>query len=232
MVNHDEPTTDQGLERSEGGAHQLRSTMPYAEVLREVVKYLAVQPLLLFPLAAIMLLAAAATLAGADTVRALTTPVLALAVLGILAWLYNDVRSAKGRTVSYLSDDFGLEIRKPRDGFKSSTSEIEVEGQFRRQPPEGALRVFTTDGRRFWPQSIPRFHADRRWSVRVGIGDLPSNLTIVAAIVGPSTRVLLDYYRKVRDFQNSMPPEFRKSVPLDALPEDAVKRCSVNVTRL
>jgi hypothetical protein len=117
-----------------------------------------------------------------------------------------EFKNAVSQRESYLDVDYGIRIVSPNDG-EGVREWIEVTGVYSIMPPPKTLRLFIVNperskyGERFWPQEIVTdfFPETKTWRAKVHIGDGPSEIKwgIIAAIVGPSTIVLWDYYYKV-----------------------------------
>lgn len=117
-----------------------------------------------------------------------------------------EYNNAVSQHESYLDVDYGIKIVSPKDGDEIGEL-IEVTGVYAIMPPPKNLRLFTVNpertnyGERFWPQEIviDFFPETKTWRAKVIIGGGPSEIKwgIIAAIVGPSTIVLWDFYYKV-----------------------------------
>jgi hypothetical protein len=200
----------------------------FTDVLQKVVEYLKGEPLLLFVLGGAIILAAAGA-SGSQSFWALTVPLI-FAVVGILAWVFLETRK---NPESYLRAHYGITIDEPTG--ECGTEKVDVRGTYRKRPPDDLLRLFTVsiDGNRCWPQTVIKVSPDGSWTGQVYLGGTKPNyeIKIVAAIVGPSTRVWWNYYKNVGRVMLAEAPNVKRPV-LEGWPPDAVAQATVFVMRV
>lgn len=115
-------------------------------------------------------------------------------------------KAAASKHAAYVDVDYGIRIVSPASGTNVGEW-VEVTGRYDVMPPPQTLRLFTvwrgtsSYGEHHWPQQIVTdFSTDTGiWRAKVHIGDEPSGemTGIIAAVVGPSSIVLWNYYYKV-----------------------------------
>ncbi|MCS7179528.1 MAG: hypothetical protein RML46_06365 [Anaerolineae bacterium] len=98
--------------------------------------------------------------------------------------------------------DYDIHIIRPSDGAIVHTNIVEVVGSYRGNLVADNLVVIVTlpDSLESWPSSTP-VHVDpilKRWKGVASLGgEPPQSYHIAIAFVGPSGRVLIEYYNKV-----------------------------------
>ncbi len=203
-----------------------RKSPTFSEALQKTIEYLQDQPLLLFVLATVIVLAASGPLANIWLIGLLAL----LTAAGMLAWVFLEVRKS-----SYinLSKRYGITIDEPI-GDCHEEKNI-VRGRYVKKPPDNSLRLFTVsmDGGRCWLQSVAKITGDGRWEGDVYLGGSKPNyeIKIVAAIVGPSTQMWWNYYRQVSDVMRKEAPNVKRPI-FEGWPPDAAAQAAVYVTRV
>ena len=201
----------------------------FAEALQKIIERLD-QPLLLFILAAAIVLAAAAPLAGQNLVT-LSLAVILLITTGLVTWVFLEIRKNPD---AHLRASYGIKIDEPRGG-EFRTEKVLVKGTYKKKPPiDNLLRLFTisTDGR-CWPQSIANVGEDGKWECTLYLGGQKPDyeIKVAVAIVGRSTQILWDYDREVLKVMKAVAPNAKRPV-IQGWPPDAIIQDTIFVKRI
>lgn len=145
-----------------------------------------------------------------------------LGVLGglmLLLGLASALFGLRSRGVEARALKFRLRISTPPGGIVLPPGRHPVSGTYVKRPPDGSILLvnLSRDGSRLWPQVPADFSFDttaKTWTGRVWV-DEGTDGQVGIAVVGPSARVLVNYYRDVGETS-------RQWHPLTQLPPDLV----------
>jgi hypothetical protein len=177
---------------------------------------------------ALLIIGATGGVPGTAAKVAETSWRLALGVLGILltaAGVIPGWRENEGGTRAPAPPSYGIKIDTPNPGTGHGEW-VEVAGSYNEKPPRESLWLFVAapGWGRFWPQGQAVIEEDlKRWRGRVRLGgSAGEEAIIVVALVGQSSRVLCNHYRKIGDLHH-------KWDGIEEWPDDAVKLDTVRV---